>query len=51
VSGGQASLRAVLVGGRVVVENNRIPGLDMAELRADAQALVQHMVSTMAVPA
>jgi 8-oxoguanine deaminase len=48
VSGGQASLRAVLVGGRVVVENNSIPGLDMAELRADAQALVQHMVSTMA---
>ena len=49
VSAGQASLRAVLVAGRVVVENNCIPGLDMAELRADAHALVEHMVSTMAV--
>jgi 8-oxoguanine deaminase len=47
VSGGQASLRAVLVGGRVVVENNRIPGLDMAELRMEASWLVKHMVATM----
>lgn len=48
VSGGQASLRAVLVGGRVVVENNTIAGLDMAELRHEARALVKHMTSTMA---
>jgi 8-oxoguanine deaminase len=51
VSGGQASLRAVLVAGRVVVENNSIPGLDMAELRAEAAALVKHMVLTMAAQA
>ena len=51
VSGGQASLRAVLVAGRVVVENNQIPGLDMAELRTQAQALVNDMVLTMATAA
>ncbi len=42
-SGGRPTLRAVLVQGRVVVENDRIPGLDMAQLRHDAQALVRSM--------
>jgi cytosine/adenosine deaminase-related metal-dependent hydrolase len=42
-SGGRAGLRAVLVGGRVVVENDRIPGLDLARLRHDAQGLVDLM--------
>jgi len=43
-SGGRATLRAVLVNGRVVVENDAIPGIDMAELRRDAQVLVNHML-------
>jgi cytosine/adenosine deaminase-related metal-dependent hydrolase len=42
-SGGRPTLRAALVQGRVVVENDRIPGLDMAQLRHDAQALVRSM--------
>jgi 8-oxoguanine deaminase len=42
-SGGRPTLRAVLVQGRVVVENDQIPGLDMAQLRHDAQAFVQTM--------
>jgi cytosine/adenosine deaminase-related metal-dependent hydrolase len=44
-SGGRPTVRAVLVQGRVVVENDRIPGLDMAQLRHDAQALVRSMRS------
>jgi cytosine/adenosine deaminase-related metal-dependent hydrolase len=42
-SGGRAKLRALLVQGRVVVEHDRIPGLDLAQLRADAQRLVSRM--------
>jgi cytosine/adenosine deaminase-related metal-dependent hydrolase len=42
-SAGRPTLRAVLVHGRVVVENDRIPGLDMAQLRRDAQDLVRGM--------
>jgi cytosine/adenosine deaminase-related metal-dependent hydrolase len=42
-SGGRTPLRALLVQGRVVVDNDRIPGLDMAQLRADAQRLVNRM--------
>jgi cytosine/adenosine deaminase-related metal-dependent hydrolase len=42
-SGGRTTLRALLVQGRVVVENDNVPGLDLAQLRADAQALVQRM--------
>jgi cytosine/adenosine deaminase-related metal-dependent hydrolase len=45
-SGGSAHLRAVLVAGRVVVENGAIPGLDMEALRRDAQALVTMMLNT-----
>jgi cytosine/adenosine deaminase-related metal-dependent hydrolase len=43
VSGGRPTLRALLVQGRVVVENDAIPGLDLAQLRLDAQRLVQAM--------
>lgn len=44
-SGGRPTLRALLVHGRVVVENDAIPGLDMAQLRADAQRLVNGMLA------
>jgi 8-oxoguanine deaminase len=39
-SGGRPTLKALLVHGRVVVENDAIPGLDMAQLRRDALAFV-----------
>ncbi len=42
-SGGRPSLRALLVQGRRVVDNDSIPGLDLAELQAQAQALVARM--------
>ncbi len=42
-SGGRARLRALLVAGRVVVENDTIPGLDLAELRREAHQLVDAM--------
>jgi cytosine/adenosine deaminase-related metal-dependent hydrolase len=42
-SGGRSTLRALLVQGRVVVENDTVPGLDLAQLRADALALVSRM--------
>jgi 8-oxoguanine deaminase len=44
-SGGRAKLRALLVGGRVVAEYDTIPGLDLAELRHEAEILVQRMLS------
>ena len=44
-SGGKAALRALLVAGRVVVEDDAIPGLDLAELRQEAQSLVNLMLS------
>jgi len=40
-AGGQAHLRALLVGGRPVVEEGRIPGLDMAALAHEARKAVQ----------
>jgi 8-oxoguanine deaminase len=43
-SGGRARLRALLVAGRVVVEDDAISGLDLAELRQDAQSLVNMML-------
>ena len=43
VSGARPSLRALVVDGRVVVENDHIQGLDLAQLRHDAQALVAAM--------
>jgi len=44
-SGGRTTLRALLVHGRTVVENDAIPGLDLAELRRDAQRLVGLMLA------
>ena len=44
-SGGRPTLRALLVQGRVVVENDTIPGLDMAQLRHDAQDFVKRIAS------
>ena len=41
--GGRPTLKALLVQGRVVVENDQVPGLDMARLRREAQALVGRM--------
>jgi 8-oxoguanine deaminase len=38
--GGAASVRALLIGGRMVVENNVIPGLDIQKLRSDAARVV-----------
>ena len=46
-SGGRARLRALLVGGRVVVEDDTIPGLDLQALRREAQALVDQMLKSM----
>ncbi len=40
-SGGRPTLRLALVQGRVVVENDAIPGLDLVQLRRDAQAFVK----------
>jgi cytosine/adenosine deaminase-related metal-dependent hydrolase len=42
-SGGRTPLRALLVHGRVVVENDTIPGLDLDRLRRDAARLVAMM--------
>lgn len=44
VSGGRPSLKWLLVGGRVVVEDNAIPGVDMAALRAQARTDVMRLV-------
>jgi hypothetical protein len=44
-SGGRPTLRLALVQGRVVVENDTIPGLDLAQLRAEAQAFVKTMLA------
>lgn len=43
VCGARPRLRAVLVQGRVVVEHDTIPGLDLEQLRADASRLVAAM--------
>jgi cytosine/adenosine deaminase-related metal-dependent hydrolase len=43
--GGRPTLRALFVHGRVVVQDDAIPGLDMAQLRADAQRLVNGMLA------
>jgi 8-oxoguanine deaminase len=43
-SGGRPSLKALLVQGRVVVENDTVPGLDLNALRLEAAALVRGML-------
>jgi cytosine/adenosine deaminase-related metal-dependent hydrolase len=45
VASGGASLRALLVGGKEVVRNGVIPGLDLAELAAQARAAVRTLQS------
>ena len=40
-AGGRPQLRWLLVNGRVVVEDDRIPGIDMAELEAKARQAVR----------
>ncbi len=44
-SGGRPTLKLALVQGRVVVQNDAIPGLDLAQLRAEAQAFVKQLQS------
>jgi cytosine/adenosine deaminase-related metal-dependent hydrolase len=48
VGGGRPTLRALLVQGRIVVENDTIPGLDMAQLRAEAAAFVKQVMKSAA---
>jgi 8-oxoguanine deaminase len=43
VAAGAAHLRCLLVGGRVVVENGAIPGLDLKRLRHDAARVVTRL--------
>jgi cytosine/adenosine deaminase-related metal-dependent hydrolase len=43
--GGRPTLRALLVQGRVVVQDDAIPGLDLAALRHQARRLVERMRS------
>jgi hypothetical protein len=44
VSGGRPSLKWLIIGGRIVVEDNAIPGVDMAALRAQARTDVMRLV-------
>lgn len=43
-SGGAPRLRALLVHGRVVVEDDAIPGVDLEALRREAQAFVRRIL-------
>ncbi len=43
ISGGQAHIRASFVAGRRVVENGRIPGLDLSQLAEDAARVVSRI--------
>lgn len=45
VGGGQAHLRRLLVGGRTVVEDGRIPGLDLERLRNEALRVVAKLAA------
>jgi 8-oxoguanine deaminase len=42
---GSASLRYLLIGGRMVVENGAIPGLDLQKLRSDAARIVTRLAA------
>jgi cytosine/adenosine deaminase-related metal-dependent hydrolase len=42
-SGGRPRLRVLVCAGRVIVKNDTVPGLDLAALRHEAQALVAEM--------
>lgn len=43
VSGGRPFLRALMVGGKLVAENDRVPGLDLDELAARARAALARL--------
>jgi cytosine/adenosine deaminase-related metal-dependent hydrolase len=43
--GGEAHLRYLLVGGRVVVEDGKIPGMDLERLRHEAAGVVARLAS------
>jgi len=45
VSGGRPTLRALLVGGRVVVENDALPGVDMQKLGAEVKQAMAALMS------
>ncbi len=42
---GAADLKLLMVGGRIVVENGTIPGLDIEKLRRDAAALIKRIAA------
>ena len=42
---GAAQLRHLIIGGRVVVEDGEIPGLDLAKLRHDAASVVSRLMA------
>ncbi len=46
-SGGRPALRALLVQGRLVVENDVVAGVDVAALRREAQAAVRAMITAL----
>jgi cytosine/adenosine deaminase-related metal-dependent hydrolase len=43
--GGSATLRYLLIGGRIVVEDGRIPGLDLQKLKLDAARVVTRLAA------
>ncbi|MDB5807682.1 MAG: amidohydrolase [Betaproteobacteria bacterium] len=45
VSGGRPHLRALLVGGRMVVENDALPGFDLAQLAAQAKEAMRELMA------
>jgi 8-oxoguanine deaminase len=45
ICGGRPSVRALLVGGRTVVENDVLPGVDLAALGAQARASVRELLA------
>jgi cytosine/adenosine deaminase-related metal-dependent hydrolase len=42
---GSANLRALLIGGRMVVENGAVPGVDIQKLRSDAARVVARLAA------
>jgi 8-oxoguanine deaminase len=47
-SGGAAHLASLLVGGREIVREGKLPGLDLAELGAQARAAVMRLIAAAA---
>jgi cytosine/adenosine deaminase-related metal-dependent hydrolase len=42
---GAADLKTLMVGGRIVVENGAVPGLDLEKLRHDAAGIIKRIAS------